>query len=446
MRVHGGTTVFMPEPNPPIFSLSRQSQLPSSATRLFRAQANRHARVQALGSPSIVMPPSAPATTAVAVLLISLLVAATWLVEVPQIVRGSGVIMPGDGFVPIAASAQGRVTEILVAEKQRVRKGDVLLRLSGDVNAVGEESLARRELKSLGQELELREKGNEHRLAASDQKIDLIESRVSTWKRQLVSKRRELTARKVATAIAERRILRASQLIDRGSVSPDQLDRVKESAVGSQIAVLDLENRISQLQARIDESLTERKAERTDLQLQMLEYAVARQQLQRQMQSVAMKLARRVVAAQDGIVSRVRVVVGETVQRGQPLLMMQTGDAELEAWLYVATASGGTVKPGQLIDLRIDAFPHQIYGTQTAIVESVSSIALRPAELRVPLAINGPVFEVRARLLSKEIVTTNNRWQLIAGLSFQADILQDKRRLYRWMLRHVLPSDRQPDG
>jgi membrane fusion protein len=140
------------------------------------------------------------------------------------------------------------------------------------------------------------------------------------------------------------------------------------------------------------------------------------------------------------------VVVGESVQQGQPLLVLQTGDAELEAWLYVATGSGGTLRPGQRIDLRVDAFPHQIYGTQRAIVESVSATALRPAELRVPLAIHGPVFEVRARLLTREIVAANNRWPLIAGLSFQADIVQDKYRLYRWMLRHVLPPNNDSDG
>ncbi len=434
----------MSDTKEPVLSLRRRSQVPRSKTLLFREAANQHAQTQALGSPSVVMPPSALITTAIAVVLVSLLAAASWLVEVPHVVRGSGLIMPGDGFVPIAASAQGRVTEIRVRENQRVRKGDVLIRLSGDVS--GDESLARHQLTSLIHELELRNEGIEQRQAASDQRIELIEAKVSTLKRQVVSLRRELTARKVSTAIADRRIRRASQLLASGSGSPDQLDRVKESAVGSEIAVLELQNRISQLQAGIETSLTERESEITSLNLQSLDHAVASEHLQRQIRSVQLKLARSVIAEQDSVVSRLRVVVGESVQQGQPLLILQTGDAELEAWLYVATGSGGTVRPGQRIDLRIDAFPHQIYGTQRAIVESVSATALRPAELRVPLAIHGPVFEIRARLLTREIVAANNRWPLIAGLSFQADIVQDKYRLYRWMLRHVLPPGNHSDG
>ena len=434
----------MSDTTEPVFTLSRRPTTPRPETMLFRKQASRHAQSQALGAPSIVMPPSALATTATAITLVLLLAAAAWLIEVPQIVRGSGVIMPGDGFVPIAASAQGYVAEIRVSEKQRVRKGDVLIRLSGD--ATGDESLARHQRKSLERELRLRAEGIAQRQAASDQKIELIESRVAASRRQANSLRRELKARKVSTAIADRRIRRASQLLDSGGMSPDQLDRVKESAVGSQIAVLELQNRISQLQSNIEASMTEREAERTALSLQSLEYAVAREHLQRQIKAAQLQLARNVVAAQDSVVSRIRVVVGETVQQGQPLLTLQTGDAELEAWLYVATGSGGTVRPGQLIELRIDAFPHQIYGTQKAIVETVSAIALRPAELRVPLVIHGPVFEVRARLLSSEIVAAHNRWPLIAGLSFQADIVQDRYRLYRWMLRHVIPPEQYADG
>ena len=187
--------------------------------------------------------------------------------------------------------------------------------------------------------------------------------------------------------------------------------------------------------------LTERAAEETSLQLQSLEYEVSREHLQREIHAVRLRLGRDIIAPQDALVSRVRVVTGETVQQGQPLLALQTGGATLEAWLYVATGSGGTVRPGQTIQLKIDGFPYQVFGTQKAIVVSVSPFALHPAELRIPLAIPGPAFEVRARLLSKEVVNAGNSWPLVAGLSFQADIVQSKYRLYRWLLRHVLPPD-----
>lgn len=429
----------------PVFSLSRRPQNGNEQNLLFRAAASRAMHNRALGSPSIAMPPSVFAAVGLAAVLVALIALASWLIEVPQLAKGSGVIMPGDGLIPIAAAAQGHVAEVMVQERQWVKEGDVLIRLSGDATTTGDESHARLQLESLEHELALREQGDEQRQAVSAKRIALIDSRMVALEQQAGSLQRELQARKTTIEIAERRVRRVSQLLVGGGVSPDQLDRVKESAVNAEIAVHGLQNRITQLAADIEAKLTERGGEFTALKLQSLEYAVARERLQRQIQTARLKLSRDVLAPQDSMVSRIRVVPGETVHQGQPLLMLETGDADLEAWLYVATGSGGTVRPGQTIALQIDAFPHQIYGTQSAVVESVSAIALRPAELRVPLAIHGPVFEVRARLLTKEFVTPSNRWPLIAGLSFQADILQSKHRLYQWLLRHVL-SPESPAG
>jgi membrane fusion protein len=422
-------------------SLRRQPRSSKAGNRLFRTAACRAEHNQAFGSPSVVIPPTASAAVGFAVVLVSLLVAASWLVEVPQIVTGAGVIMPGEGLIPIAASAQGHVTEVLVREKQQVKKGDVLMRLSSDANAATHQSRSRLELESLEHELALREQSDDQRQTASDQRVSLADSRVVALNRQAASLQQQLRARNTTIEIAQRRVRRMSRLLDGGGVSPDQLDSVKGQAVDAQVAVHELRNRITQLAADIEAVQAKRLAELTAMKLQSLDSAVAREHLQREIQSTRQRLVRDIIAAQDSMVSRVQVVAGETVRPGQPLLMLQTGGAELEAWLYVATASGGTVRPGQAIELRIDAFPHQIYGTQKAIVESVSAIALRPAELRVPLALRGPVFEVRAHLLAKENHTAANRWPLIAGLSFEADILQSKHRLYRWLLRHALSPD-----
>jgi membrane fusion protein len=429
-----------------LFSLRRKPENSKVGNMLYRAAACRADHNQALGSPSVVTPPSASAAVGFAVVLVSLLVAASWLVEVPQIVTGSGVIMPGEGLIPIAASAQGHVTEVLVREKQQVKKGDVLIRLSSDANAATQQSRSRLELASLEHERALREQSDEQRLTASAQRIMLAESRVVALNHQAASLKQQLQARNTTVEIAQRRVRRMSRLLAGGGVSPDQLDSVKGLAVNAQVAVHELRNRITRLAADIEAVQAERRAELTAMKLQSLDSAVTREHLQREIQSTRQRLVRNIVAAQDSMVSRVQVVAGETVRQGQPLLMLQTGGAELEAWLYVATASGGTLRPGQAIDLRIDAFPHQIYGTQKAIVESVSAIALRPAELRVPLALRGPVFEVRARLLAKEVQTAANRWPLIAGLSFEADILQSKYRLYRWLLRHAFSPDRSAGG
>lgn len=425
----------------PVLSLRSRPQAAKRGDKLFRAQANRAVHDQALGSPLVVMPPTANAAAATAILMVALLCLAAWLVEVPQLVKGPGIIMPGEGLIPMAAPAAGHVSDVLIREKQHVSRGDVLIRLSGDSSAAGGTSHARLQLKSLMHEAELGEQSDEQRQHAGKRRIALIDARSALLTQQASSLRQELQARNSTIEIAERRVKRVSLLIDGGAVAPDQLDSIKGSVVVARVAVHELRNRMLRLTAEIEATSSERASELASLGLQSLEYEMSRERLQRDIQAMKIRIGRDVLAPQDGMVSRVRVVAGETVQQGQPLLTLQTGGATLEARLYIATGSGGTVRVGQTVELRIDAFPHQIYGTQRAVVESVSPFALHPADLRIPLAIAGPVFEVRARLLSREIVSANNRWPLVAGLSFQADIVQSKYRLYRWILRYALSPD-----
>jgi len=60
-----------------------------------------------------------------------------------------------------------------------------------------------------------------------------------------------------------------------------------------------------------------------------------------------------------------------------------------------------------------------------------------PQEVRVPLLLSGPVFEVRATLDDTAINAFDEMWQLTPGTSFQADLVQRRYRLYEWLLRAV---------
>jgi membrane fusion protein len=95
------------------------------------------------------------------------------------------------------------------------------------------------------------------------------------------------------------------------------------------------------------------------------------------------------------------------------------------------------LQPGQPVEIRLDAYPQAVFGTFSATVLSVSGVALLPTEIDVPLMIPGPVFEVRAALDDDQIEYANANWSLQPGISFQADIVQQRLRLYEWLLRSV---------
>jgi hypothetical protein len=87
------------------------------------------------------------------------------------------------------------------------------------------------------------------------------------------------------------------------------------------------------------------------------------------------------------------------------------------------------------VEISLDAYPRQVFGTHTAIVSSVSGIALLPKDIRAPLLLAGPVFEVKADLEQHEVSAEGARWPLSPGTSFSADIIQRRFRLYEWLFR-----------
>jgi hypothetical protein len=60
-----------------------------------------------------------------------------------------------------------------------------------------------------------------------------------------------------------------------------------------------------------------------------------------------------------------------------------------------------------------------------------------PQEVRVPLLLSGPIFEVRVTLDNTAINAFDEMWQLTPGTSFRADLVQRRYRLYEWLLRSV---------
>jgi membrane fusion protein len=79
-----------------------------------------------------------------------------------------------------------------------------------------------------------------------------------------------------------------------------------------------------------------------------------------------------------------------------------------------------------------------MFGTYSAVVTSISETALVPHELSVPIAIDGPVFEVRATLLDRSIEALGASWPLTPGLSFRAAVIQRRLRLYQWFFRALI--------
>ena len=142
-----------------------------------------------------------------------------------------------------------------------------------------------------------------------------------------------------------------------------------------------------------------------------------------------------------------RSMVGQSIDVNQALLTLVPTGGELMARLYAPSSSIGFVRPGDPVLLRYQAFPYQKFGQHEAVVDTVSTSAVSPTELAglpvAGLAPGEPVFAIQVRLRSGTILANGEQRPLQAGMQLEADILQERRKLYEWMLEPLFSVTRR---
>lgn len=121
------------------------------------------------------------------------------------------------------------------------------------------------------------------------------------------------------------------------------------------------------------------------------------------------------LAPVSGVVVSRDVDVGETVSAGQPLVtLVDPGDL----WVIANVDENvvGRVRPGQQVDIHVDATDETLLGTVEFIVPSTTSIVQRPAGNSLVVAANTQYVPVRINFEQK------GDYRLYPGLSVEVTI------------------------
>jgi membrane fusion protein len=373
----------------------------------------------------------------VAGMVTAMLAAAVASIQIPDRVRTYGVLMPADGLLKVRAPRSGRVEHLPVANGDGVLSGQVLLRLSGSQRAPGKEPELEARLESLRRELRLlddaverqdeiagaRERLNHHRLRLTGERIAAVQAEVQTRTKQ--------------ASIAAARADRHARLAVARAIADDAAEDSVAAVLLSTAAKLAAEQRVLALQderLRIEQQLVQ---DRDTVAAMRRDAGGRREALLRQIALTELQSALEVTAPGSGIVSGLTVRAGEDVAAGDVLMTVYSPESRLEARLFLSPDNAGMITVGQRVELQLKAYPHQLFGTQSAVVTSISKIVLAPDEVDADFLLKGPVFVVRAQLKQGAIWAGKRSWSLPPGTSFQADLIRARWPLYRWLLRGV---------
>lgn len=404
---------------------------------LFRESAIDAAGYRLFGAVTIVVPPSAAYAVLLGSVIVMALVVAVTLVEVPQRSRAIGVLMPKGGLIDVVATDSGRVREVLINAGTIVAAGELMLTMAGGDASIQHRPLPALTLRSLRKELALREQAYQRNLAMSSDRMALLEQSLAANEQERDLGRARLQAFEMALTVRERQLARWRLMTANGHASRDALDAERVAILTAQAAVADNSQRDVALAQEARVLHQSKQALHDQSALDEIQFQIDTEQIRREIAHTAQQVAGDYRAPDRRQVAHVLVQPGMVVTRGQVLAKLRRPGRHMEAWLYVSTAGARLLHPGQPVEIRLDAYPQQVFGTFSATVTSISGVALLPREIKVPLQVAGPVFEIRAQLNDVVVESGGVEWPLQPGISFRADVIQQRLKLYEWLLRSL---------
>ena len=352
----------------------------------------------------------------------------------------SGQLVPGSGLIKLYAPQSGEVIEKHVTEGATVKAGDVLYILSSDRDSskLGATQAAiseqiEQQKNSLNHEI------SETRLLESEQHDGLIK-KIAGLQNEMSALALAISLQNDRVKLAEDTLTRYQSLSAKDYISKEQLQQKNEELLDQKQRLQDLErNRIS-TSSELSDQQTALKSLSLKSQNDVAELNRTLSTAQEQLTESESKRRIVVTAPVTGTATAVLVDAGQTVDSSRPLLSIVPQNAVFRAELYAPSRAIGFIRPRQSVVLRFQAYPYQKFGHQTGIVESVSRTALTTNEINdVGMSIGSlndrePRYRIIVKLPAQTVRAYGEQQPLQAGMLVDADILQEKRRLYEWVL------------
>jgi HlyD family secretion protein len=317
--------------------------------------------------------------------------------DLTSVVTASGEIKPKN-YINIGANAVGEITQLLVKEGERVRKGQLLAKIE-DVQPEADVQAQKASLSSA----EADSSASEAAMKAGDENIATMQAAIDKDRADLARMKAELD--------------RAESLYKEQLMAKQDFDLKKFSYQAQEAAVKESGTRITQARAQREQMAAQ-------LASAQKRVGVAKANLVR-FNDVLQK--RSSYAPLDGVVTNLPVRQGETVvpglQNQSGTIIMTIADMSLiTAEVKVDETDIVNVSLGQAADVTIDAIPNKTFKghvteigntailRSTGVAASQSAISSQEAkDFKVVVALDNPPDEIRPGLSCTAKVTTATR-------------------------------------
>ncbi len=334
--------------------------------------------------------------------------AVAWLAlaKTDEVVVAPGKLEPVGDVKTVQMPVGGVLDQMLVKDGQRVKKGQILLRLDNEATVDRETSIRQG-------------------IAAKQQQFYL----------KLVELRRYQALNDTEQQVLQRNLELEKQILFR-------LDSLQKSGATAELQYLQQRNKVREIEGEITKTQVDRLR-----QIAILEQAV--QQLQGELADLRSKLTELSVNIRyqdlrspvDGVVFDLKPKgPGFVAQTSEPVMKIVPFSA-LQAKVEIESSDIGFVRVGRPADISIDSFPSTDFGVLQGTLSSIGSDALPPDELKqvyrfpATVKLNSQQFRLKSgQVLPLQVgmsLTANIKLRKVSYLQLLLGSFQDKAKALR---------------
>ena len=431
----------------------------TSKKTLFRHEVLIGHNSSQLGQIRLSQPISSVMIATVAMLIATLLFSLITFGSIDRKVRVSGLTVPIGGSHTIMAPNAGILSKIFVSEGDHIKAGMPIFEISserhseqGELTFLLAQQLHTREL-ALASERETQNIQYKNKLTVTKAKHENLTTQLNQIDQEiaLAQKRKDL---------AEKNLKNFELLQSSGYVSLFQVQQKQDE-------FLDGESRLATLKRIKIQAAAERI--RLDAEIEELAniLSAALIQIDRNESSLKQEIVEntnrkstKVLATHDGVVAMIALQLGQAVVSSQSLGTLipttstqNSSESPLYVHLYAPSRTTGFVSAGQSVLIRYQAYPYQKFGLHHGHIVDVSRTPLAQNELPTNLAgsiisgaqqsgFNGgeALYRIRVAVDKQAITAFGKEYPLKPGMAVDADILQENRKIWEWILEPVLAA------
>ncbi|HIE1294891.1 MULTISPECIES: HlyD family secretion protein [Burkholderia] len=406
-------------------------------TPLFRQAAQDAQGTRLLGEIVLIRPLSLALLTAVAICMAAVVILFFAFGSYTRRTTVEGVITPNTGLAKIYAPQPGVVQRKYIVEGQGVTRGQVLYTVSTDLqSAVAGDTQAALIDQARQRKISLQQEIVKTRQLQGDER-NTLQARITSLRVQLAGIDAQFEAQRTRTSLAADAAARYEGLLAKDYISKDQaqqreadlldqrakLDGLQRDRASTAQLLKEASNDLSGLALRQQNQLSQIDRSVIDVDQSLIESEAKRELV--------------ITAPETGTATAVIAEPGQMVDTTHPLASIVPSDAHWQAYLFVPSAAVGFIHVGDPVLIRYQAFPYQKFGQYEASVVSIARTALSSAELATsggPIDRDGSYYRITVALNAQQVTAYGKPQPLQAGMALKADVLQERRRLYEWVL------------